>query len=740
MVKNDYSPYKSHAGWFIQSACHGKPDAQTDELEKWWASRTAGHGAVGLQWECVGPFNIAGRVVALLVHPGDPQTLYAGAAAGGVWRSHDGGLHWESCWPAWCNPNIGALAFDPADPQTVFCATGEANISPDAYPGSGLLVSHDGGTTWTALAGGDVIPRRIGALHPDPWTPGRLLLGGVTLDASQPSGLYESRDGGKTWQRDDSFSLQNYWCHSITCHPDGPLFAAVNLFGSRTGIWRRDRNGWRHLNKGLPAGDSVGRISLASAPSRPDRLYALAASRGGNAVAGVYRSDDRGESWEPIGGQAFAHETQASYNNTIAVHPTEPDIVACGLTDIYISRDGGTKWVHASSGASELEFTPGYVHYDQHALVFAGAGLLYAACDGGVFLSQDLGLQWQARAHGMCNTMFYGIDVAPHDARLICGGAQDNGSLLGGAPPTTPGEFLRVVPGDGAWTVFDDADPTRVITSTSSIRLFRHTAAEHWTDKFWKEVTPNSLPVQEHHQVVVTMLAIDPAHPNTVWFGSDRLWRTTDDGDHWEPVTHIFDGSSITAIEIPPAAPDQVWVGTRAGGIFRSLNRGQTWSQNLAGPEVPPLTISRIESHPDSARTLVVTVKGSGAVVRLQPGAEPSTAGGATHVFCSEDGGDTWHAIGKPDMPDVPYHAAVFEPRKPYRLFVANDCGVWMTADRSTWLDVSGNLPSAMVSDLVYHHREHALIAATYGRGIWRAKVPQTGPEESAQRQKSSSP
>ena len=90
------------------------------------------------------------------------------------------------------------------------------------------------------------------------------------------------------------------------------------------------------------------------------------------------------------------------------------------------------------------------------------------------------------------------------------------------------------------------------------------------------------------------------------------------------------------------------------------------------------------------------------------------------HVFLSEDGGLVWRAIDTPEMPDVAYHAAVFETHEPYRLFVANDCGVWMTEDFASWIDISTTLPNAIVSDLVYHHRDRSLTAATYGRGIWR--------------------
>ena len=280
--------------------------------------------------------------------------------------------------------------------------------------------------------------------------------------------------------------------------------------------------------------------------------------------------------------------------------------------------------------------------------------------------------------------------------------------------------------GDGVGMVFDPADEHHVFASRSDIHIFRHTAAQHWSAAFWEEISPKGMKQNEHYQNAIAVLAKDPVEPRTLWVGSRRLWRTTDDGREWQAVTLELDGSAITAIEIPPAA-GQVWAGTRNGGIFRSLDGGKTWSGDLSGPEIPSRVITRIESHPRKTSRLVVTIGGMGMVSRAIPRSRahhaiPMTGGaeGVAHVFLSEDAGLSWRPIDTPEMPDVAYHAAVFETHEPYRLFVANDCGVWMTEDFAAWTDVSTTLPNAIVSDLVYHHRDRSLTAATYGRGVWR--------------------
>jgi photosystem II stability/assembly factor-like uncharacterized protein len=728
MINDEFSTFKRHSAWFAQRASQTLHETHAGELEDFWKLRAQAWLDPKLKkWECMGPFNIAGRVTALVAHATDPRRLLAGAAAGGVWSSADGGASWESCWPKWASPNIGALAFDPADPNRIYCATGEANISPDCYPGTGLYLSHDGGTNWELLAAADTqnLPRRIGVLLPCKHRPSMLYLGGVTLDESHPAGLYVSADGGQTWRRENGPSRSNYWCHSLVEHPQGFLLAGLELGGAQTGIWRSGGDGiWKQLHAGLPAGDKTGRISLAIAGSRPDTIYALVANRLGSEVLGVYRSRNGGEHWQEVGGAHFAAEGQSCYNNTIAVHPDDPDTLACGLNDIHISRDGGATWLRASQWNAD-EGTPQYVHSDQHAIVLPGGNLIYAANDGGVAASEDLGETWRMRVRGLVNTMFYDIDVSPRNGKIFGGGAQDNGSLVAGVTGKE-GDFLRVLSGDGAWMVFDPADEHHVFGSRSDIHIFRHTAAQHWSEAFWEEISPKGMKQNEHHQNAIAVLAKDPVEPRTLWVGSRRLWRTTDDGREWQAVTPELDGSAITTIEIPPAA-GQVWAGTRNGGIFRSLDDGVTWSGDLSGPEIPSRVITRIESHPRKASRLVVTIGGMGIVSRAIPRSRahraiPMTGGaeGVAHVFLSEDGGLSWRPIDTPEMPDVAYHAAVFETHEPYRLFVANDCGVWMTEDFAVWTDVSTTLPNVIISDLVYHHRDRSLTAATYGRGVWR--------------------
>jgi hypothetical protein len=197
---------------------------------------------------------------------------------------------------AWPSNNIGALAIDPSDPNHIYCATGEANLSADNYPGCGFFHSPDSGDHWYPLRLPDNfpevlsprdLPRRIGSIAVDPFDPKHIRVGGVTHIATELGGMFHSRDGGKTWDVDRLVN-RNYYCHCVLFHPrtKGLIFAVADITGALSPLWRSKDGGrsWHQLGaaqaaRELPPGYRFGRVSLALAPSAPDTLYAFAGDR-----------------------------------------------------------------------------------------------------------------------------------------------------------------------------------------------------------------------------------------------------------------------------------------------------------------------------------------------------------------------------------------------------------------------------------------------------------------------------
>lgn len=581
------------------------------------------------QWELAGPTNVGGRMTSLVCHPDDPDILWAGSAAGGVWKSTNAGEDWKMSWEDQEKTlNIGALALDPRNPDLLYCGTGEANLSVDSYPGVGLYRSQNGGGYWELLApaGDGGLPPRIGTIAIDPFDSQNLLIGGVGSEPSEPwkglGGLYRSDDYGLSWTRDVSiFPTGDYQCHSIVFHPDRPrwVFATFTEGGSRSGIWRSKDGGgsWDQLYKGLPSTERFHRTSLAIAPSAPHRIYALAADQN-DFVLGLFRSESDGDSWEDAGTGHFGAEEGMSYGNTIVVHPKDPDFVICGGVDLHLTRDGGRHWSQVTDYRAHRG-DPWYAHADHHALAIhpLTPDRIYDANDGGLDISENRGETWLNRSHGLAVTMYYDLDIAPSNRRRFGGGTQDNGTqmtLTGGSD-----DHFTILRGDGGWMVFDPQSAHHFYASSQHMRIYR------WRQGNMTEVT--FAEESERNRIWMAFIAMDPQSPNTVYVGSQRIWKTTDDGDTWQPVSPFFDDfnrPNISALEVSPADPRYVYAATETGGFYRSLDGGDTWSENLAGTMLPDHMITRIETSPDSEDNLFVTVAGFGittsSALRMEAG------------------------------------------------------------------------------------------------------------------------
>jgi photosystem II stability/assembly factor-like uncharacterized protein len=709
------SHHKKRSIWFQARACWPFREARVHKLV---SERNRVHkslpAARNVVWESIGPTNIGGRMTSIVCHPDKPDWIWAGAAAGGVWKSENAGRTWFPLWHSQESLNVGSLAIHPKNPALIYCGTGEANLSGDCYAGVGIYRTMDGGDTWTLLAPSREtrIPTRIGVIAIDPHDSKHLLIGGVGANECSPlrndfGGIYGSSDGGVNWRRETSISKKNYWCHSIVFHPtkSGVIFAAVTEHGALSGIWFSKDGGqyWTQLRKGLPDPQNLGRTSLAISPSDPDIIYAFAEcalSARSDLLHGVFRSIDGGKTWEEIGGKHFANECQISYGNAIVVHPKNPDRVLCGGVDLHLTINGGRAWRKVTHWGAKRGH-PNYAHADHHHLVMPARleGRVYDANDGGLDVSDDGGFTWKNRSEGLAITMYYDMDVA-QSGRRFGGGTQDNGTLE--AVRGRSDLHREILGKDGGWIVYDPRNAGHKYASCYNMQIWRWRAG-------WKRKVSPPVSKTEAESVWMAYIAMDPRDSRTIFTGSKRVWRTKDDGKTWRPVSVKLDDSLITAIEIAPADSRRIYVGTQNGGIFRSLDGGKKWSANLKGGMIPGHEITRIDSTAKlGADVLFVTVANVGH----------------SHVFRSKDAGTTWEDVDNRQLPDVPHHAVVIRPDKPETVYVGNDAGVFVTRNSGkTWTNMTANLPNVMVVDLVLHEKDATLSAATYGRSLWRTSI-----------------
>jgi photosystem II stability/assembly factor-like uncharacterized protein len=437
---------------------------------------------------------------------------------------------------------------------------------------------------------------------------------------------------------------------------------------------------------------------LALAASDPRVLYALIERR--RKVLGVFRSGDHGNTWTSVGGAHFAREGQMSYGNAIAVHPEDPNHVLCGGVDLHRTQDGGQRWQQATQWNSRRGGSM-YAHADHHCLLMPAGRprLVYDVNDGGLDLSTDGGTTWENRSAGLATNMFYDLEVAAADGNIIVGGAQDNGTLI-----TVRGQadsYRQWTGGDGGWAVIDPRDPGHVFSSSQNMTIYRFRPEDFFV---------NVSPPEDLARPWMAFTSFDGRDTQTLFTGSVRVWRTHDDGDSWQAVSDVLDGSSITALEVARADSRRIYVGTENGGFFRSTDRGSTWSDNLGDTVLPGRSITRVQSRADNPDIVYATVANYGN----------------GHVFRSDDGGLTWaDADPGKSLPDVPFHSIAIPTANPDTIYTCSDAGLFVSADEGrTWANLTGNLPNVIVTDLVYHDSDRTLTAATYGRSIWRLSLP----------------
>ena len=206
-------------------------------------------------------------------------------------------------------------------------------------------------------------------------------------------------------------------------------------------------------------------------------------------------------------------------------------------------------------------------------------------------------------------------------------------------------------------------------------------------------------------------LLMDPVTPTTLYFGTQRLWRTTNDGGLWSAVSgDLTKGSGvISTIAIAAANPQMIYVGTNDGNLMVSRDGAVTFSLAIAG--LPNRVFTRIVVDATNANRAVVTAGGTGA----------------GHVFLTTDGGGTWSNITG-NLVDAPLTSVALIPGSPNHLFVGGDLGVFETTDLGlTWARSPAGMPNVVVEDLAYNSALQLLVAATYGRGMFSYSLANPG-------------
>jgi len=729
-------------------------------------------------WQPLGPGNQGGRTRHLLIHPGDPNIMYAGAATGGVWKTTDGGARWAPLSDTFSSLGIGGLAFEPGNPDTLYAGTGfwfnslsATNVFGSAPRGAGIYRTRDAGQTWEQLPGTQITDfRYINEIIVSRQDFNRIY-------AATWTGIFRSDDAGASWTRIVNRGGPNQQgCQDMVMRTDRDtdyLFAACGTTTvSGPVILRNTDAGGAGEWTTVYSNPAMGNTTLALAPSNQDFIYALIASNGAdaalwrNSLLGVWRSSSSGDpdTWEArvtnqdpeaintgllssnsgfyahlcsatgvrsIGGQGWIH-------NAIAVDPMDPERVYTGGIDIYRSDDGGRTWGVASYW--QAAETPNGAHADVLALVyppdFDGGSKpnLYAITDGGVYLTRNSRAElatgprvgcgtpytnrvaWQPLHGGYQSTQFYSGTVLPGGG-VFFGGKQDNGTMRGDLAGGE--EWIRIRGGDGAAVAFDKRDPNTIFVSTQNFGLTRSRNGGRTLTTVLRGITEPS-----SNFSFIAPLAMDPTNPDHLYAGARMFYRTTDQADNWTPISSLLPTAqgTVSAIAVSPADPSRVIFATSQGFLFRGANaleanESTVWEFVRPRPGyVPAVTFD--PSNPDVAYAVY---------------SQFNTAAGQNHVYKTTDGGVTWNGIdgaGETGIPDIPVLGITVDPLDSNRIFLGTDLGVFVSLDGgNTWARDLNPFASVPTEALVLERGAGVtqLYAFTFGRGVWRTTLPGTG-------------
>lgn len=669
-----------------------------------------------LTWQMAGPTNIGGRIAAIVAAPsGNPA--YFGAANGGVFRSSDFGSSWSPVFDALGVPSIGALAMDPLDANVVYVGTGESNTAIDNYDGNGLYRTRNGGLDWEHL--GLAATARIARVAVDPSDPSVIHVAamGTQFSTGPDRGFYRSTDAGLTWTRTLFVNDSTGVCDVVInpAHPETVFCAtwervrrptARRAEGPGCGIWRSADRGasWTRLAGGLPTpSDSVGRIGLAIAPSRPSMIYAqIITGRGlGYVGRGLYRSTDGGSSWarRDVSGFTGGFGGFGWYFGDCAVDPTNSDIVYSLGLNIMRSTNGGVNFSSVSSG----------VHVDQHALWISKVDpmRMYSGNDGGFYTTTNGASTW-AFASGLPITQFYAGAIDPSNPARLLGGTQDNNTLLTNGPANA---WNAILGGDGFYCLVDHTNPSVIFAEYQNAS--GGTGPQRSGNGGASFSTPAGFVTSDRYNWNAPFV-MDPVNHNILIAGSQRVYKSVNNGLNWTPVSGDLSTNpasqlnygTITTLDISAADGSFYLAGTDDGRVWRSTNAGANWVEITSG--LPRRWVSRVVADPTNPNTCYVTLSGF-----TQDEHVP-------HVFRSLDRGANWSGVGG-NLPDAPVNDLVVDPAHPGTWFAATDVGAWATRNHGAgWFPLGQGMPLQTVHDLSFHASSRSLVAATHGRSQWR--------------------
>ena len=689
----------------------------------------------------VGPAFLSGRIADIVFHPENDNIWYVAVGSGGVWKTENAGTTWTPLFDQQASYSTGCISLDPQNPSTVWVGTGENVGGRHVAYGDGIYRSKDGGKNWEnlGLKGTEHISKII--IHPDNSDVVWVAAQGPLWNKGGERGVYKTTDGGKSWKQVLGDSA---WTGAtdLIIDPRNPqvlyaatwdrhrTVAALMSGGPGSGIHKSTDGGetWEELTQGLPS-SNMGKIGLAISPQQPDVLYA--AIELDRTTGGVYRSADQGASWKKMS-DAVSGATGPHYYQELYASPHKFDRLYLMNVRVLTSEDGGKTFVQLKEEKK---------HSDNHAIVFKkdDPNYIMLGTDAGIYESFDLAQNWRYHKN-LPLTQFYKVAVNNAEPFYhIFGGTQDNGSV-GGPSATDEREgiankhWYKTLFADGHQSATDPVHNEIIYAETQQGGL-------HRIDLSTGEqvfVQPQAQAGEPHERFNWDApILVSPHDPATLYFASYRVWKSTNRGDDWSPISGdltrneerlslpimgrkqswdnawdvgaMSNYNTITSLSESPFRAGLLYAGTDDGFIQITANGGEQWTKipvtRLGLPARSFVNDIKADLHDENTVYAVLDNHKEGD---FNP-----------YLYKSTDRGQTWTSLSK-NLPKRTLLWRIVQDHVNKNLFfLATEFGVYTSLDGGVnWQKLPGT-PNMGFRDLVIQKRENDLVAASFGRGFY---------------------